>query len=153
MINYITHVHKVKNATLKRIYITIQITTIPGTTYHHHHPMFHLHHLHHRLQGRQLILQGLHYNRQSTTKLISATTTTAAGVSPNILPLHFLHISSTTILLLSTFYKMDQTGSIEEYHLQLQETNKVVMFVSTMFYSSCIHCYHCSSAICVSYGY
>ena len=153
MINYITHVHKVKTATLRRIHITIQTTTILGTTYHHHHPTLHLHPLRHGLQDCQLILQGLHYHCQSTIKLLTATTTTVAGVSPNILPLHFLHISSTTILLLSTFHKMDQTESIEEHHLQLQETNKVVMFVSTVFYSSCIHCYHCSSAIFVSYGY
>ena len=48
------------------------------------------------------ILQDLHSHCQSTTKLLTATTTTAARVSPNILPLYLLCVSSTTISLHST---------------------------------------------------
>ena len=99
--NHITHVHKVKTVTLKRTHTTIQIITIPGTTYHRHHRMLNMHHPH-RIQGRQSILQDLHSHCQSTTKLLTATTTTAARVSPNILPLYLLCVSSTTISLHST---------------------------------------------------
>ena len=81
---------------------TIQtITILNGTTHHRHHLMLNIHHPH-RLQGRQSILQDLHSHCQSTTKLLTSTTTTAARVSPNILPLYLLCVSSTTILVYST---------------------------------------------------
>ena len=100
--NHITHVHKVKTVTLKATHTTIQtITILNGTTHHRHHLMLNIHHPH-RLQGRQSILQDLHSHCQSTTKLLTATTTTAARVSPNILPLYLLCVSSTTISLHST---------------------------------------------------